>query len=63
MGITTILASICSLNEGRLAFHQKNGFQECGRFRDVGIKRGRSFDYNLDAEDDLMGSVEICKCL
>jgi len=44
MGITTILASISSLNEGSLAFHQKNGFRECGRFRDIGVKKGRSFD-------------------
>jgi len=44
MGITTILASISSLNEGSLAFHQKNGFQECGRFKDVGVKKGRFFD-------------------
>jgi len=44
MGITTILASISSLNEGSLAFHRKNGFQECGRFKEIGMKKGRSFD-------------------
>jgi L-amino acid N-acyltransferase YncA len=43
-GITTILASISSLNAQSLAFHGKNGFVECGRFRQVGKKKGQEFD-------------------
>jgi len=43
-GITTILASISSLNPGSLAFHKKNGFAECGRFVGIGRKGGRDFD-------------------
>ncbi len=43
-GITNILASISSLNPGSIAFHQKSGFTECGRFRDVGKKNGQTFD-------------------
>ena len=44
IGITTILASISSLNPGSVNFHLKNGFVECGRFRNVGMKMGREFD-------------------
>jgi phosphinothricin acetyltransferase len=43
-GITHILASISSRNEGSLRFHARHGFVECGRFRGVGSKRGLSFD-------------------
>ncbi len=43
-GIITILASISSLNPGSVNFHLKNGFVECGRFRNVGMKMGREFD-------------------
>jgi L-amino acid N-acyltransferase YncA len=43
-GITNILACISSLNPGSIRFHQKNGFTECGRFRQIGKKRGREFD-------------------
>jgi phosphinothricin acetyltransferase len=43
-GIQTILAGVSSLNEGSLRFHQKNGFVECGRFRNIGRKWGRPFD-------------------
>jgi phosphinothricin acetyltransferase len=42
--ITSILASISSLNEESLAFHSKKGFQEVGRFRNIGVKNGVSFD-------------------
>lgn len=42
--ITTILASISALNEGSIRFHAKNGFVECGRFRQVGRKKGQVFD-------------------
>ncbi len=44
MGITSILASISSLNPGSLAFHKKHGFRECGRFIGIGLKKGREFD-------------------
>jgi L-amino acid N-acyltransferase YncA len=44
MGITTILASISSLNQASLAFHKKNGFVECGRFTRIGRKKGQEFD-------------------
>ena len=30
--ISTILASISSLNERSIRFHEKHGFTECGRF-------------------------------
>ena len=43
-GIDSLLANISSLNEQSLNFHQKMGFQECGRFRRVGKKFGRDFD-------------------
>jgi L-amino acid N-acyltransferase YncA len=43
-GITTILASISSLNEGSIRFHARHGFAECGRFFQVGIKKGVVFD-------------------
>ena len=43
-GIDSLLASISSLNEGSIRFHQRNGFVECGRFLSVGRKRGRDFD-------------------
>lgn len=43
-GITTILASISSLNEQSIRFHLRNGFQECGRFRAIGRKKGVTFD-------------------
>lgn len=42
--LTSILASVSSLNEASLNFHLKNGFTECGRFRDAGLKKGRAFD-------------------
>lgn len=44
MGLVSILASISSLNEGSIRFHLRNGFQECGRFRDAGEKFGKRFD-------------------
>jgi phosphinothricin acetyltransferase len=43
-GIDSILASISSLNELSIDFHLKNGFKECGRFLQIGRKRGRDFD-------------------
>lgn len=55
-GITSILASISSLNEGSIRFHAANGFTECGRFAGIGCKNGQRFDvvyYQriLDPED------------
>lgn len=43
-GVTSILASISSLNPGSIRFHERNGFLECGRFRRVGKKKGQEFD-------------------
>lgn len=43
-GIRTILASISSLNEGSIRFHEEHGFTRCGRFTNVGIKKGKLFD-------------------
>lgn len=42
--LTTVLASVSSFNTGSISFHLKNGFAECGRFRDVGRKKGKAFD-------------------
>ncbi|KYC52724.1 MAG: Acetyltransferase (GNAT) family protein [Candidatus Methanofastidiosum methylothiophilum] len=44
LNISTILASISSLNEGSINFHTKNGFKECGRFLKIGKKFDRYFD-------------------
>lgn len=44
MGLERILASISSRNPESLAFHRKHGFKECGRFPEVGRKRGEAFD-------------------
>jgi len=43
-GIQHLLASISSKNEQSLAFHKKNGFYECGKFRNIGEKKGVTFD-------------------
>jgi L-amino acid N-acyltransferase YncA len=43
-GITNILANISSLNPESIHFHLKNGFVECGRFKQVGKKKGQEFD-------------------
>ncbi|MEW6585138.1 MAG: N-acetyltransferase family protein [Nitrospirota bacterium] len=43
-GISSLLASVSSLNEVSINFHLKNGFLECGRFKDIGRKRGKTFD-------------------
>lgn len=37
-GIANILASISSLNTGSINFHKKNGFIECGHFKNVAKK-------------------------
>jgi phosphinothricin acetyltransferase len=44
MGITSILASISSLNEGSIRFHLNNGFVECGCLKKIGRKQGMLFD-------------------
>jgi len=44
MGITSILASISSLNPSSLSFHESHGFEECGRFAGIGRKNGQGFD-------------------
>lgn len=43
-GIGTILACISSQNEGSIRFHEKHGFEHCGRFRKVAKKKGVVFD-------------------
>lgn len=43
-GITSILASVSSLNKDSINFHKKNGFIECGRFQKIGVKKGQLFD-------------------
>jgi phosphinothricin acetyltransferase len=43
-GVSSVLASISSLNEASINFHLKNGFLECGRFRGIGRKKGKTFD-------------------
>ncbi|AKB27375.1 GCN5-related N-acetyltransferase [Methanosarcina siciliae T4/M] len=43
-GLHCILANISSLNDGSIRFHLNHGFEECGRFREVGKKKGKLFD-------------------
>ncbi|MEN6440621.1 MAG: N-acetyltransferase family protein [Syntrophobacter sp.] len=43
-GLTSIVANVSSLNKPSINFHLKNGFSECGRFVNVGEKKGKSFD-------------------
>lgn len=44
MGIDSLVAHISSKNPPSIAFHQKNGFRECGRFVRAGRKNGQDFD-------------------
>lgn len=44
LGAEILMASISSLNEQSLRFHQKHGFVECGRFKGIGIKKGQRYD-------------------
>ena len=44
VGIDCLVASISSRNDGSLKFHRKSGFEECGRFKNVGRKFGNDFD-------------------
>jgi L-amino acid N-acyltransferase YncA len=43
-GITTLLASISSLNDQSLRFHLRKGFNQCGCFKKVGRKKNEPFD-------------------
>jgi L-amino acid N-acyltransferase YncA len=44
LGITNFMAHVSSLNPGSVRFHLAHGFTDCGRFLNVGVKNGRSFD-------------------
>ncbi len=44
LGLESILASVSSLNQRSVCFHLKNGFRECGRFCNIGIKFGQCYD-------------------
>ncbi len=44
LGIDSLVASISSRNPESIAFHEKNGFHECGRFCRAGRKNGVDFD-------------------
>ena len=43
-GKKILLASLSGENSISYNFHKKNGFEECGRFQNIGDKFGRSFD-------------------
>ena len=43
-GIQNILAAISSINKDSIRFHSRHGFEECGRFIGIGIKKGINFD-------------------
>ncbi len=43
-GISVILANVSSLNEQSIRFHLKNGFSQCGHFKQIGEKNGQIFD-------------------
>ena len=44
MDVDTILANVSSHNTASQRFHEKMGFEECGRFRNIGRKWGTDFD-------------------
>jgi L-amino acid N-acyltransferase YncA len=44
IGVENLLASVSSLNEQSLRFHEKAGFERCGALHAVGRKHGRDFD-------------------
>lgn len=44
MGVDSLLAAISSHNLGSIRFHQRHGFVEAGRFRQIGRKHGKDFD-------------------
>ena len=43
-GVTNILANISSRNPQSIHFHKKNGFVQCGSFKNVGKKNCQFFD-------------------
>lgn len=43
-GVRTLLANVSALNPQSLAFHQKHGFRECGRFKRIVRKFGQDID-------------------
>lgn len=43
LGITHLLADISSENAGSIEFHKRNGFTQCGCFKDIGKKFGKPF--------------------
>lgn len=44
MGIKVLLADISSENRDSINFHLKNGFNQCGLFRNAGFKFEKHFD-------------------
>lgn len=46
-GITSIIATVSSLNERSILFHLGRGFETAGRLKGIGWKRGRQFDVVL----------------
>ncbi len=44
LGVRTLLANVSSFNPQSLAFHQKHGFRECGRFKKIVRKFGQDID-------------------
>jgi L-amino acid N-acyltransferase YncA len=44
IGINNLFAHISSENIQSINFHGKNGFKECGRFHNIGKKKGKNFD-------------------
>ena len=43
-GIESLIAVVSSLNTESILFHIKNGFEECGRIKKAGFKKGMFFD-------------------
>lgn len=43
MGIKHLLADISSENNESIEFHKRNGFNQCGKFDNIGKKFGKSF--------------------
>ena len=43
-GIKNILVNISSENSGSIKFHEKRGFDHCGKFTQIGNKFGKPFD-------------------
>lgn len=47
IGLRSIIATACSLNDRSIRFHRACGFDERGRLAGIGTKRGRVFDVVL----------------